>query len=87
MSTSGAAEAAMSVPDDPRFAFLGPTGSRVWLLPLTTTLGSGAFTGDGTTVGTGAETTLTVGGKAEKCQAGDTVTLHAVQTPQTELDH
>ncbi|GIJ76491.1 surface-anchored protein [Micromonospora phaseoli] len=179
-------EAAMPVPDDPRFAFLGPAGSQVWLLPLTqnqnllwpgwntTTLGSGVFTGDrvklslvdatgpgavsvftqdtfgsplikfrsddglpdaidvpvrthahanwafsaegaytltfqvdatrtdGTTVstgpvaysfvvgelaGTGPQTTLTIGGMAEEYQAGDTVTLHAVQTPQTELDH
>ncbi|MDG4764171.1 choice-of-anchor M domain-containing protein [Solwaraspora sp. WMMD406] len=179
-------EAAMAVPDDPRFAFLGPAGSQIWLLPLTqdpdllwpgwntTTLGSGVFTGDkvrislvdvtgpgnvwvftqdsfggpimkfrsddglpdgidvpirthahanwafsalgdytltfqadatltdGTTVstgpvdysfvvgelgGTGPETVLSIAGMADEYQPGDTVTLQAVQTPQTELDH
>ncbi|MEV2237107.1 choice-of-anchor M domain-containing protein [Micromonospora sp. NPDC049891] len=179
-------EAAMPVPDDPRFAFLGAAGSQIWLLPMTqnqnllwpgwntTTLGAGTFAGDkvrlslvdvdgpgavsaftqdtfggplvkfrsddglpdaidvpvrthahanwafsaegaytltfqadatltnGTTVstgpvdysfvvgeldGTGPGTVLTIGGMAEEYQPGDTVTLRAVQTPQTELDH
>ncbi|MDG4793268.1 choice-of-anchor M domain-containing protein [Micromonospora sp. WMMD1082] len=179
-------EAAMPIPDDPRFAFLGPAGSQIWLLPLTqnqnllwpgwntTTLGSGTFAGDkvrlslvdvdgpgavsvftqdtfggplvkfrsddglpdaidvpirthahanwafnaegaytltfqadatltdGTAVstgpvdysfvvgeldGTGPETVLSINGMAEEYQPGDTVTLRAVQTPQTELDH
>ncbi|MGI5149640.1 choice-of-anchor M domain-containing protein [Plantactinospora sp. CA-294935] len=46
------------VPDDDRFAFLGPAGTAIWLLPMTqdpellwpgwntTTLASGVFTGD-----------------------------------------
>ena len=180
-------EAAMPIPDDPRFAFLGPAGSKIWLLPLTqnqnllwpgwntTTLGSGLFTGDrvrlslvdvagpgavsvftqdtfgsplikfrsddglpdaidvpirthahanwafsaegaytltvqadatrtdGSTVSTGpvaysfvvgerngsgpGTTALSISGMADEYQPGDTVTLHAVQTPQTELDH
>ncbi|WP_433532851.1 choice-of-anchor M domain-containing protein [Micromonospora sp. CA-263727] len=178
--------AAMPVPDDSRFAFLGPAGSQVWLLPLTqnqnllwpgwntTSLGAGLFTGDrvrlslvdvtgpgavsvftqdtfgsplikfrsddglpdaidvpirthahanwafsaegaytltfqadatrtdGSTVstgpvpysfvvgeldGSGPETTLSISGMADEYQPGDTVTLRAVQTPQTELDH
>ncbi|RKN33862.1 hypothetical protein D7044_08920 [Micromonospora musae] len=179
-------DAAMAVPDDPRFAFLGPVGSQVWLLPMTqdpdllwpgwntTTLDSGVFAGDkvrlslvdvqgpgnvtlftqdafggpiikfrgddglpdaidvpvhthahsnwafsalgsytlkfqadatltnGTTVSTGPvdysfvvgelpgggpEVGLSVSGMAEEYQPNDTVTLNAVQTPQTELDH
>ncbi|MFY1636464.1 choice-of-anchor M domain-containing protein [Solwaraspora sp. WMMB335] len=179
-------EAAITVPDDPRFAFLGPTGSQVWLLPLTqdpdllwpgwntTELSSGVFTGDqvkislvdvdgpgdlfvftqdsfgsplmkfrsddglpdaldvpahthahanwaftaegnytltfqadATLVGggavstgpveysfvvgelsTGPDTVLSISGMAdEEYQPGDTVTLQAVQTPQTDLDH
>ncbi|WP_199734078.1 choice-of-anchor M domain-containing protein [Micromonospora musae] len=179
-------DAAMAVPDDPRFAFLGPVGSQVWLLPMTqdpdllwpgwntTTLNSGVFAGDkvrlslvdvqgpgnvtlftqdafggpiikfrgddglpdaidvpvhthahsnwafsalgsytlkfqadatltsGTTVSTGPvdysfvvgelpgggpEVGLSVSGMAEEYQPNDTVTLNAVQTPQTELDH
>lgn len=179
-------ESAMTVPADPRFAFLGPAGSQVWLLPMTqdpdllwpgwntTTLDSGVFEGDkvrlslvdvegpgevtlftqdsfggpiikfrsddglpdaidvpvhthahsnwafsalgnytlkfqadatltnGTTVSTGAvdysfvvgelpgdgpEVSLSVSGMADEYQPNDTVTLTAVQTPQTELDH
>ncbi|MEU0077552.1 choice-of-anchor M domain-containing protein [Micromonospora tulbaghiae] len=179
-------EAAMAVPADPRFAFLGPVGSQVWLLPLTqdpdllwpgwntTTLNSGVFEGNkvrlslvdvrgpgdvtlftqdafggpimkfrsddglpdaidvpvhthahsnwafsaqgdytltfqadatltgGTTVSTGRvdysfvvgelsgggpEVGLAVNGMADEYQPNDTVTLNAVQTPQTELDH
>ncbi|MDG9675924.1 choice-of-anchor M domain-containing protein [Micromonospora sp. DH14] len=179
-------QAAMAVPDDPRFAFLGPAGSQVWLLPLTqdpdllwpgwntTTLDSGVFEGNkvrlslvdvqgpgsvtlftqdsfggpiikfrsddglpdaidvpvhthahsnwafgalgsytltfqadatltnGTTVSTGPvdysfvvgelsgggpEVRLSVSGMAAEYQPNDTVTLNAVQTPQTELDH
>ncbi|QOC92503.1 choice-of-anchor M domain-containing protein [Micromonospora craniellae] len=179
-------EAAMPVPDDPRFAFLGSPGSQIWLLPLTqdpdllwpgwntTTLGAGLFTGDkvklslvdvagpgavsvfsqdtfgnplirfrsddglpdaidvpirthvhanwafsaegaytltfqadatrtdGTPISTGPIpysfvvgeltnddplTTLSISGMADEYQQGDTVTLRAVQTPQTELDH
>ncbi|MDM4721211.1 choice-of-anchor M domain-containing protein [Micromonospora sp. WMMA1363] len=179
-------EAAMAVPDDPRFAFLGPVDSQIWLLPMTqdpdllwpgwntTTLGSGVFEGNkvrlslvdvqgpgnvtlftqdsfggpimkfrsddglpdaidvpvpthahsnwafsalgsytlkfqadatltnGTTVSTGPvdysfvvgelsgggpEASLSVLGMADEYQPNDTVTLTAVQTPQTELDH
>ncbi|TWJ25255.1 choice-of-anchor M domain-containing protein [Micromonospora endolithica] len=179
-------EAAMAVPDDPRFAFLGPAGSQVWLLPMTqdpdllwpgwntTTLKTGVFEGNkvrlslvgvqgpgnvtlftqdsfggpiikfrsddglpdaidvqvpthahsnwafsalgsytlkfqadatlanGTTVSTGPvdysfvvgelsgggpEVSLSVSGMADEYQPNDTVTLTAVQTPQTELDH
>lgn len=179
-------QAAMTVPNDSRFAFLGPAGSQIWLLPLTqnqdllwpgwntTTLGSGVFAADkvrlslvdvsgpgnvwvftqdsfggpimkfrsddglpdaidvpvrthahanwafsalgaytltfqadatlanGTTVstgpvnysfvvgelgGTGPETVLSIAGMADEYQPGDTVTLQAVQTPQTTLDH
>ncbi|MEH0970755.1 choice-of-anchor M domain-containing protein [Micromonospora sp. CPCC 205546] len=179
-------DAAMAVPDDPRFAFLGTAGSQVWLLPLTqdpdllwpgwntTALDSGVFQGDkvrlslldvrgpgdvtlftqdsfggpivkfrgddglpdaidvpvhthahsnrafgalgsytlkfqadatltnGTTVSTGPvdysfvvgelpgsapEVGLSVSGMAGGYQPNDTVTLNAVQTPQTELDH
>ncbi|MFI6823146.1 choice-of-anchor M domain-containing protein [Micromonospora sp. NPDC050187] len=179
-------EAAMAVPDDPRFAFLGPAGSQVWLLPMTqdpdllwpgwntTTLDPGAFEGNkvrlslvdvegpgnvtlftqdsfggplikfrgddglpdaidvpvqthahsnwafgalgsytltfqaeatltnGTTVSTGPvdysfvvgelpgggpEVGLSITGMADAYQPNDTVTLNAVQTPQTELDH
>ncbi|WP_207914319.1 choice-of-anchor M domain-containing protein [Micromonospora sp. KC213] len=178
-------EAAMAVPDDPRFAFLGPAGSPVWLLPMTqdpdllwpgwntTTLDSGVFEGNkvrlslvgvqgpgtvtlftqdsfggpiikfrgddglpdaidvpvkthahsnwafsalgsytltfqadatlanGTTVSTGPvdysfvvgelsgggpEVGLSISGMADEYQPNDTVTLNAVQTPQTELD-
>ncbi|WP_207919690.1 choice-of-anchor M domain-containing protein [Micromonospora sp. KC207] len=178
--------AAMAVPDDPRFAFLGPAGSQVWLLPMTqdpdllwpgwntTTLDSGVFEGNkvrlslvgvqgpgdvtlftqdsfggpiikfrdadglpdaidvpvkthahsnwafsalgsytlrfqadatlinGTTVstgpvdysfvvgelpGSGPEVGLSISGMADEYQPNDTVTLNAVQTPQTELDH
>ncbi|MFC8848013.1 MULTISPECIES: choice-of-anchor M domain-containing protein [unclassified Micromonospora] len=51
-------QAETPVPDDPRFAFLGTAGSRIWLLPMTqdpdllwpgwntTTLDEGVFTGD-----------------------------------------
>ncbi|MGN9779677.1 choice-of-anchor M domain-containing protein [Micromonospora sp. H33] len=179
-------EAAMAVPDDPRFAFLGPAGSQTWLLPMTqdpdllwpgwntTTLDSGVFEGNkvrlslvdvqgpgnvtlftqdsfggpiikfrgddglpdaidvpvkthahsnwafsalgsytlkfqadatltnGTTVSTGPvdysfvvgelpgggpQVSLSVSGMADEYQPNDTVTLTAVQTPQTELDH
>ncbi|MCZ7418675.1 MULTISPECIES: choice-of-anchor M domain-containing protein [unclassified Micromonospora] len=179
-------EAAMAVPDDSRFAFLGPAGSQIWLLPMTqdpdllwpgwntTTLKSGVFDGnkvrlslvdvegpgnvtlftqdsfggpiikfrsddglpdaidvpvhthahsnwafsalgnytlkfqadatlvDGTTLSTGPvdysfvvgelsgggpEVSLAVSGMAAEYQPNDTVTLNAVQTPQTELDH
>ncbi|MFC0508872.1 choice-of-anchor M domain-containing protein [Micromonospora costi] len=179
-------EAAMAVPDDPRFAFLGPAGSQVWLLPMTqdpdllwpgwntTTLDSGVFAGDkvrlslvdvqgpgtvtlftqdafggpiikfrgddglpdaidvpvhthahsnwafsalgsytlkfqadatltdGTTVSTGPvdysfvvgelsgggpEVGLSISGMADEYQPNDTVTLNAVQTPQSERDH
>ncbi|AEB44438.1 hypothetical protein VAB18032_16670 [Micromonospora maris AB-18-032] len=179
-------EAAMAVPDDSRFAFLGPAGSRIWLLPMTqdprllwpgwntTTLKTGVFEGnkvrlslvdvqgpgtvtlftqdsfggpiikfrdddglpdtidvpvkthahsnwafsalgsytlkfqadatltDGTTVstgpvdysfvvgelsGSGPQVSLSVSGMADEYQPNDTVTLTAVQTPQTELDH
>ncbi|WP_196232157.1 choice-of-anchor M domain-containing protein [Salinispora arenicola] len=178
-------EAAMAVPDDPRFAFLGPAGSQIWLLPMTqdpallwpgwntTTLNSGVFEGDkvrlslvdvqgpgnvtlftqdsfggpiikfrsddglpdaidvpvhthahanwafsalgsytlkfqadatltdrttvstgpvdysfivGEATGGGPETSLSVSGMADEYQPNDTVTLTAVQTPQTELD-
>ncbi|PZG01754.1 choice-of-anchor M domain-containing protein [Micromonospora deserti] len=177
-------QAATPVPDDPRFAFLGPAGSQVWLLPMTqdpqllwpgwntTKLASGVFSGNqvrlslvgvtgpgdvslfmqdvfggplvkfrgndglpdaidvpvathahanwaftargsytltfqadatltnGTQVstgpvnysfivgelpGTGPGVTLAVTGMADEYQPGDTVTLHATQTPQTEL--
>ncbi|XTZ15804.1 choice-of-anchor M domain-containing protein [Micromonospora echinospora] len=179
-------DAAMAVPNDPRFAFLGPAGSTIWLLPMTqdpdllwpgwntTTLHSGVFQGnkvrlslvdvrgpgnvtlftqdsfggpivkfrgddglpdaidvpvhthahsnwafgalgsytltfqadatltDGTTVSTGPvdysfvvgelpgddpAVSLSISGMADRYQPNDTVTLDAVQTPQTDLDH
>lgn len=178
-------EATMAVPDDPRFAFLGPVGSQIWLLPMTqdpdllwpgwntTTLESDVFEDDtvrlslvevqgpgnvtlftqdsfggpiikfrgddglpdaidvpvqthahsnwafsalgdytltfqvdatltgGTTISTGpvdysflvgespgdgTEVSLSISGMADEYQPNDTVTLNAVQTPQTELD-
>ncbi|MER7890123.1 choice-of-anchor M domain-containing protein [Micromonospora sp. NPDC094482] len=179
-------QAATPVPDDPRFTFLGPAGSQIWLLPMTqdpdllwpgwntTTLDSGVFVGDkvrlslvdvsgpgevslfmqdvfggplvkfhssdglpdaldvpvhthahanwaftaegsytlrfqadatltdGTGISSGPvdysfvvgelpdadpSVALAVNGMAEEYQPGDNVTLNAVQTPQTELDH
>ncbi|TDB92862.1 hypothetical protein E1091_12490 [Micromonospora fluostatini] len=178
-------QAATPVPNDPRFAFLGPAGSQVWLLPMTqnpdllwpgwntTRLASGVLAGNqvrlslvdvsgpgdvtlfmqdafggplvkfrsddglpdaldvpvgthahanwaftalgsytltfqadgtlanGTKVSTGPveysflvgdavsdpDVSLRVTGMADEYQPGDTVTLHTVQTPQTDLDH
>ncbi|MDG4832969.1 choice-of-anchor M domain-containing protein [Solwaraspora sp. WMMD1047] len=179
-------QAAIEVPADPRYSFLGAVGATVWVLPQTqdpdllwpgwntTTLNSGVFTGDkvklslvgvdgpgnvtlfgvnafgdplirfrsddglpdaidvpvhthahaswafsaegsytlkfqadatltngtalttgpvdytfvvGELPATGPDVSLSISGMADEYQPGDTVTLNAVQSPQTELDH